>query len=693
MVQEINPNMDVKKPLRAKKTMTPSARKQVKMLREMKAVQAAEKMANSTSVVYNHVHLKRAETSGLSQNSLKEPNLQPKSKETLLHPSTLREPVSNLVVNSEMKAVQGAEKLANGTSIVNNHVHLKRSEASGLSQNSLKEPNLQPESKETLLHPPTLREPVTNLVVNSEISIYNSRREGSQDLPYKVCTEDSDLEQFLNAGALQDLLYYYLQKEPSSSSHKPVEVHLNSEPLAQLSGQSEHELSVTSPMRKIPALEKVTEIKDEPLVKQTMPVLEQEGDRFQLLEKNTNSSVRPDGAPRKRRISETNEGILSKCIKKSDEARKVCDKSSEKRHIALEKVKCFIQSQLDKSMKTLDHRLELLKQRIDHTQCLRKHEAIAIKIVKKISRLDRRIDAVITSQKRESSRKALPTRPPLQIEIINCPSPQHSNANSMPAPSKEKPSNLNKTIPKNTESSEDIICLSWGKKSSDVGTVNPTGVQQKETSVNASTSAETPCNSKNPLFIDLTDEGDDSNKAYSISLICQSSLDGTPSSFQYCATKKTDSPVESLVLNHPQPVLQTSNEVPEAFRHLPPLPQVEQQLESLSRFRHTRPPQKLHLTVVQVEKPKGFGLRWEVSKVEPWCAPLDSFHLFVCLEFVGKGVPTRWLRVRDIKAMPLPMGCSLAQIANCSKCYFTIQSKDIYGRYGPFSDIHAISMT
>ncbi|XP_053220545.1 activating transcription factor 7-interacting protein 2 isoform X4 [Podarcis raffonei] len=641
--------MDVKKPLRAKKTMTPSARKQVKMLREMKAVQAAEKMANSTSVVYNHVHLKRAETSGLSQNSLKEPNLQPKSKETLLHPSTLREPVSNLVVNSEMKAVQGAEKLANGTSIVNNHVHLKRSEASGLSQNSLKEPNLQPESKETLLHPPTLREPVTNLVVNSEISIYNSRREGSQDLPYKVCTEDSDLEQFLNAGALQDLLYYYLQKEPSSSSHKPVEVHLNSEPLAQLSGQSEHELSVTSPMRKIPALEKVTEIKDEPLVKQTMPVLEQEGDRFQLLEKNTNSSVRPDGAPRKRRISETNEGILSKCIKKSDEARKVCDKSSEKRHIALEK--------------------------------------------KKISRLDRRIDAVITSQKRESSRKALPTRPPLQIEIINCPSPQHSNANSMPAPSKEKPSNLNKTIPKNTESSEDIICLSWGKKSSDVGTVNPTGVQQKETSVNASTSAETPCNSKNPLFIDLTDEGDDSNKAYSISLICQSSLDGTPSSFQYCATKKTDSPVESLVLNHPQPVLQTSNEVPEAFRHLPPLPQVEQQLESLSRFRHTRPPQKLHLTVVQVEKPKGFGLRWEVSKVEPWCAPLDSFHLFVCLEFVGKGVPTRWLRVRDIKAMPLPMGCSLAQIANCSKCYFTIQSKDIYGRYGPFSDIHAISMT
>ncbi|XP_033023135.1 activating transcription factor 7-interacting protein 2 [Lacerta agilis] len=605
--------MDVKKPMRAKKTMTPSSRKQAKMLREMKALQAAEKLANGTSVVDNHVHLKRAETSGLCQNSLKEPHLQP-------------------------------------------------------------------ESKETLLHPPTLRESVTNLVVNSEISIYNNGREGSQDLPYKVCTKDSDWEQFLNAGALRDLLYHYLQKEPSSPLRKPVEVHLNSEALAQLSGQSEHELSVTSPMRKIPALEKVTEIKDETLVRQTMPVLEQEVDRFQLLEKNTNSSVLPDGAQRKRRTSETNEGILSKCTKKSDEAGKVCDKSSEKSHIALEQVKCFIQSQVDNSLKTFDDSLELIKQRIEDTQCFQKHEAIAIKIVKKISRLDRRIDAVITSQKRESSRKALPKRAPSQNELPNCPRPQHGNANSMPAPSKETPSNFNKTIPKNTESSEDIICISWEKKSSDVGTVNPTGVQQKEASVNATTSAETPCNSKN-LLIDLTDEGDDSNK------------DGTPSSFPYCATKKTNSTVESLVPNQPQPVVQSSDQVPEAFRHLPPLPQVEQQLESQSRFRYLLRPQKLDLAVAEVENPKGFGLQWKVSKVDPSCAPLDSFHVFVCLESVGKGVPTSWIKVSEIKAMPLPMACLLGRFPDCSKCYFTILSKDIYGRYGPFSAIQSISVT
>nr|XP_034987514.1 activating transcription factor 7-interacting protein 2 [Zootoca vivipara] len=382
----------------------------------------------------------------------------------------------------------------------------------------------------------------------------------------------------------------------------------------------------------------------------------------------------PDGAQRKRRISETHEGIFSKCIKKSDKPGKVCDKSSEKRHHALEQVKCFIQSQLDSSLKTLDHSLELLNQRIDHTQCLQKNEAIAIKIVKKISRLDRRIDAIIRSQKRKSSRNALPTRAPLQNETLDCPSPQHGNANSMPALSKETPSNLNKTIPKNTESSEDIICISWVKKSSDVGTVNPTGVQQKEASVNATTSAETPCNSKNSLLIDLTDEGDDSNK------------DGTPSSSQYCATKKTNSTVESLVPNHPQPVVQSSNQVPEAFRHLPPLPQVEQQLDALR-------PQKLHLTVAQVENPKGFGLRWWLSKVQPWFAPLDSFHLFACLETVGKGVPTSWMKVSEIKAMPLPMACSLARFPDCSKCYFTILSKDIYGRYGPYSDIQAISVT
>ncbi|KAG8145833.1 hypothetical protein E2320_012295 [Naja naja] len=108
-------------------------------------------------------------------------------------------------------------------------------------------------------------------------------------------------------------------------------------------------------------------------------------------------------------------------------------------------------------------------------------------------------------------------------------------------------------------------------------------------------------------------------------------------------------------------------------------------------LRDTPPPQKLELVVAQVNQPKGIALQWTISQVDPRCAPIESFSLFICLEDVGSGTTSAWKRTSVIKALPLPMACSLSQFPRSVKCYVTMRSKDIHGRHGPFCEVQAVS--
>ncbi|XP_062999467.1 activating transcription factor 7-interacting protein 2 [Elgaria multicarinata webbii] len=598
----MNPNMDIKKPLLARKTMTPSSRKQVKMLNKMKYAQGAEKTANDASSEDNHVHQKIVETN-------------------CLHPS------------------------------------------------SLEQLDCSPESKPTQLSPRTLNKPLANLVLNSEISIYNDHREMSKDHPYNTCTTNSDVKQIWNAGALQDILYSWYEKESNSPIVKPVEVHLNLEPNSQLLRNSEEQFSVTSPTNAIPALDRVMETTEETLVNQTIPILEREDGNVQLHKKMVNSSVQTDDSLRKRRVSESSEDALSKRIKSSG---KECDTSLDKRQSGLGKVRSFIQNRMDTSMGKLDHQLQHLHERIDRTQCLRKHEGIAIKIVKRISRLDRRINAVITFQNAGLSKKVKCPGADSQNKILNCTTPLPGDANV-----KATPSNTSEALSKGTETFDDIVCIDLVNKNSGVEAVNATDVQQKGSSVKTNTPAEMPCNSKNLLLIDLTDE--------------ESSVDKVGGEKERKIAERRHSAPEVLIPDPPQSALQLSKEVPKEFSHLPPLPRTPSQPEHVNGFWNTLPPQKLELAVAHVQNPKSIALQWNITTVEPRCAPIDSFHLFICVEGPKGSVSCDWMKMTKIKAFPLPMACSLSRFPGPTRCYFTMRSKDIYGRYGPFCDIQSIS--
>lgn len=107
-------------------------------------------------------------------------------------------------------------------------------------------------------------------------------------------------------------------------------------------------------------------------------------------------------------------------------------------------------------------------------------------------------------------------------------------------------------------------------------------------------------------------------------------------------------------------------------------------------FQGTAPPQKLQLTVVKLLQPKGLALQWDIRQAGDRCAPLDSFHLFFFVD--GASTPFAWTRMKVIKALPLPMFITLGALPAAGVYYFTMQAKDVYGRYGPFSAVQSASV-
>nr|XP_023416454.1 activating transcription factor 7-interacting protein 2 [Cavia porcellus] len=163
------------------------------------------------------------------------------------------------------------------------------------------------------------------------------------------------------------------------------------------------------------------------------------------------------------------------------------------------------------------------------------------------------------------------------------------------------------------------------------------------------------------------------------------------------STCKTESPVFSLespskaALNSREitPVAESATEDLDCLEHLPPLPEASPPLpELVYKIGDTLPPQKPELKVKWVLKPMSIALTWNITKVSPRCAPVESYHLFLCHENANNKLV--WKKIAEIKALPLPMGCTLSEFFASSRYYFTIQSKDIFGRYGPFCDIKSL---
>lgn len=88
----------------------------------------------------------------------------------------------------------------------------------------------------------------------------------------------------------------------------------------------------------------------------------------------------------------------------------------------------------------------------------------------------------------------------------------------------------------------------------------------------------------------------------------------------------------------------------------------------------------------------GIVLDWSFHKLDNSHAEVTSYQIFAYQE--GKQPPTvdLWRKVGDVKALPLPMACTLTQFQNGHTYHFAVRAVDLHSRMGAFSDPQTITL-
>uniref|UniRef100_A0A8B7TQQ2 Activating transcription factor 7-interacting protein 2-like n=1 Tax=Castor canadensis TaxID=51338 RepID=A0A8B7TQQ2_CASCN len=400
----------------------------------------------------------------------------------------------------------------------------------------------------------------------------------------------------------------------------------------------------------------------------------------------------PQGHNQKKRMFlESKENV--KRLKTSEQINESICVVLERQTAVLEQVKHLIRQEMCSiNYKLFDEKLNELRERIGKTQCRNKHEAIACELFVKVTRLRRRIKAVLPQRNclesntlsSNTARKignSQATNLGKNQESVSGPNEKAASVNCEPFNPSEKARERIKlssdSVEFVSESNDDVMLISVESPNLATPVTSDPTDTRKTTSGHSSSSSSAVIEvrvekRKLDFVIDLTREG-----------------------LSNCSTESPAFTMESPssdVLNSKEitPVAENGSEDFESLDHLPPLPEPPPPLPDLvDKIRDMLPPQKPELKVKRVLKPLGIALTWNITKINPKCAPVESYHLFLCHESPRNKLV--WKKIGEIKALPLPMACTLSQFLTCNKYYFTVQSKDIFGRYGPFCDIKSIS--
>ncbi|XP_064376473.1 activating transcription factor 7-interacting protein 2 isoform X2 [Dromaius novaehollandiae] len=391
------------KPLRAKKAMTPSNGKQVEKTNKIKNASSEEK------TVY-----------GLQ------------TKDHSLQPSTL-----DIICKSK------------------DYVKIKVfSESSATSVLS--------EKKSSVILPRLSVSSVANKEHRYDIKVdQNVSQEECQDpVSDIICNKNSDAKQLLNAGCLKVILHKWYENGVNTAPSESVKVRLcpslNGLPTDQLKESAFEadsdskgkrtnsgipileEMGIkpgTKPAKKlVPVLKKIDETDASKQKKENCAALVTpmkttrdgntalsgekvsggddssnifEDDEIMLPDTLCGSSV--ENTQRKRVCSGSKENIQCKRVKISDETKKknICTVSKKEEDL-LGKIKLMIRERMEiLNSDFFNHKLEGLSGRVEQAQCWKKHEELAITFLKKVSKLERRINAVIAFQKKVLSEMAV----------------------------------------------------------------------------------------------------------------------------------------------------------------------------------------------------------------------------------------------------------------------------------------------
>nr|XP_055050150.1 activating transcription factor 7-interacting protein 2 isoform X2 [Misgurnus anguillicaudatus] len=100
-------------------------------------------------------------------------------------------------------------------------------------------------------------------------------------------------------------------------------------------------------------------------------------------------------------------------------------------------------------------------------------------------------------------------------------------------------------------------------------------------------------------------------------------------------------------------------------------------------------PQKPVLKLARIGAAKEIGIAWNVETKDPHVAEMDCYYVYVAREQKNNTF-SEWKCLGVIKAMPLPMACKVSDCKGDKRLCFIVVGKDIFGRYGPYSDIQSV---
>ena len=101
------------------------------------------------------------------------------------------------------------------------------------------------------------------------------------------------------------------------------------------------------------------------------------------------------------------------------------------------------------------------------------------------------------------------------------------------------------------------------------------------------------------------------------------------------------------------------------------------------------PPPKPSVSIAVVTS--GIVLSWNMP-LEEKHAPVMNYQLFALQDGGTTENPHQWKKIGVVKALPLPMACTLTQFLPGNKYHFAVRGTDELGRLGPFSDPCTITL-
>ncbi|XP_004931606.2 probable serine/threonine-protein kinase kinX [Bombyx mori] len=125
-----------------------------------------------------------------------------------------------------------------------------------------------------------------------------------------------------------------------------------------------------------------------------------------------------------------------------------------------------------------------------------------------------------------------------------------------------------------------------------------------------------------------------------------------------------------------------TNKPNQVHRHPAPMPEIMKQYHP-PNWKALPPAPDLKLSKVE----NGIVISWKINGYqEDSYEEIASYQLYAYQETSAPPSTALWKKIGDVKALPLPMACTLTQFTAGYSYYFAVRAVDVKSRLGPFSE-------